>query len=121
MTILFAMALFAFSMSITPGPVNFILLSTGVNHGFKKVIPFATGVILGFMFQMNLIAMVMERLVGSYDIYLQIISYVGAVFIVYMGDRIATSNCDIGSQIKKQAAPGFKLGTLLSWINPKAG
>lgn len=42
MTLLLAIALYAFSMSITPGPVNMILFSTGANHGFKKAIPFAT-------------------------------------------------------------------------------
>ena len=40
MTVLFAMALFVFTMSITPGPMNIVMLSNGVNYGFKRTLPF---------------------------------------------------------------------------------
>jgi threonine/homoserine/homoserine lactone efflux protein len=48
MSVIFAMCLFSLSMSISPGPVNLITLSTGVNHGFKNAMPFVSGATLGF-------------------------------------------------------------------------
>ena len=39
---------YAFGMSITPGPTNIIMMSTGVNYGFKSTIPFATGAAFGY-------------------------------------------------------------------------
>ena len=48
MSVLIAMFIYAFSMAITPGPNNIIALSTGVNYGFRRAVPFAMGVMIGF-------------------------------------------------------------------------
>ncbi len=34
-----SMFLFSFAMSITPGPVNTVILSTSLNHGLKDRFP----------------------------------------------------------------------------------
>ena len=47
--LLYAFALFAFVSSITPGPNNTMLLASGVNFGFRRSIPHALGVSIGFM------------------------------------------------------------------------
>lgn len=39
MTLLLAMISFSLAMSITPGPVNMIILSSGINFGIKRTIP----------------------------------------------------------------------------------
>ena len=43
-----ALVLFAFSTSITPGPNNMMLLSSGVNFGMRRTIPHMVGIELGF-------------------------------------------------------------------------
>lgn len=40
---------FAFVMSISPGPSNFILLATGANFGFFRALPIVFGVSFGFL------------------------------------------------------------------------
>ncbi len=35
-----SMFLFSFAMSITPGPVNTVILSTSLNHGLKRSVPY---------------------------------------------------------------------------------
>ena len=56
------MFIYSFSMGITPGPNNIIALSTGVNYGFKKALPFAFGVIVGFNLLIAALELVMEEL-----------------------------------------------------------
>ena len=48
MTLIFAMCSFALSMSISPGPVNLVTLSSGINHGFLRTLPFVAGASIGF-------------------------------------------------------------------------
>jgi threonine/homoserine/homoserine lactone efflux protein len=45
---LFALCLFAFVSSITPGPNNMMLFASGVNFGFRKTIPHMLGIGFGF-------------------------------------------------------------------------
>lgn len=120
MTILFAMALYAFSMSITPGPTNFILLSTGANHGFLKAVPFATGASIGFTVLNILVGMGLGKIISEDSLFLALISYLGAAFIVYMGYKIATSSPEVKLSEQKGGAPGFVMGVLTSLVNPKS-
>ncbi|EXV31205.1 putative membrane protein [Acinetobacter baumannii 24975_5] len=43
-----SMFLFSFAMSITPGPVNTVILSTSLNHGLKRSLPYISGATIGF-------------------------------------------------------------------------
>ncbi len=40
---------FAFVMSISPGPGNFLLLASGANFGFMKSLPLILGISIGFL------------------------------------------------------------------------
>ncbi|WP_220359319.1 hypothetical protein [Alkalilimnicola ehrlichii] len=40
---------YAFVTSVTPGPNNFMLLSSGVNFGFLRSIPHMLGISVGFL------------------------------------------------------------------------
>jgi threonine/homoserine/homoserine lactone efflux protein len=33
---MFAMLMFSLTMSISPGPVNMVIISSGTSHGFRK-------------------------------------------------------------------------------------
>jgi len=48
-SLLSAFVLFAFVSSITPGPNNTMLLASGVNFGFRRSMPHALGISIGFM------------------------------------------------------------------------
>ncbi|MBL4601614.1 MAG: LysE family translocator [Emcibacteraceae bacterium] len=120
MTILLAMALYAFSMSITPGPTNIVLLSTGANHGFLKAVPFATGSAIGFTVLNIIVGLGIGTLISKNGIFMTVVSYFGAAFIIYMGVKVATSSSEIKVADKNSKAPGFLLGFVGSWLNPKA-
>ena len=55
--ILTALALFALVSSITPGPNNLMLMSSGANFGFKRTTPHLLGVTLGFMLMLVLVGL----------------------------------------------------------------
>ncbi len=118
MSLYIAMTIFSLAMSISPGPVNFITLSTGMNHGFKAAMPFVSGATIGFTLLLGVIGLGLEQLVEEVPVAVTLIGYVGALFICYMGFRLATASLtpsenDIGTTT-------FLNGALLQWLNPKA-
>lgn len=117
MSLTIAMCLFALSMSISPGPVNLICLSTGVNHGFRRALPFVSGATTGFCLLLSLVGLGIGVLV-QYQLLLSLLGIAGAGFIGYIGVRIAASNPNIVTIDRDR--PGFGQGFLLQWLNPKA-
>ena len=118
MSVIFAMCLFSLSMSISPGPVNFITLSTGVNHGFRNAMPFVSGATIGFTLLLLMVGLGLGRLVSQNKIFLDLLGYGGTAFICYLGYKIVVSKPEI--QFQSEASPVFYQGFLLQWLNPKA-
>lgn len=118
MTALVAMFIYAFSMAITPGPNNIIALSTGVNYGFKRAIPFGLGVMVGFNILLSVIGFGIGAVIAGNAIFMDILGYGGIAFMSYMAYKIATAPTTINTDNDKEA--GFVHGVLFQWINPKA-
>lgn len=109
---------YAFSMSITPGPTNIIMMTTGVNYGFKSTLPFATGATFGFVSLVTIVALGFgEAMIENTEL-MQTLSNIGAILIAYMAYQIAFP----GSKIEKAeyTRPGFLQGAILQWMNPKS-
>ena len=117
MSLVLAMCLFALSMSISPGPVNLICLSTGVNHGPRRALPFVSGATIGFSLLLALIGLGIGAL-AEHQRLLDLLGLAGAGFIGYIGIRIATADPRLETVSARR--PGFGEGFLLQWLNPKA-
>lgn len=118
MSLIFAMISFSLAMSISPGPVNMIILSSGVNNGVKKTIPYVSGATIGFTLLLLFIGLVLEQFISAYPFFLAYLAIGGALFIMYMGYKIASSKPEI--EVKEINIPKFYEGFLLQWLNPKA-
>jgi len=95
LTTLLAMFSLSLAMSITPGPVNMMTISSGVNHGFKKTVPFISGATIGFTLLLILIGFGLINILNHYPYLLSFMEILGALFIIYIGYKIATSRADI--------------------------
>ncbi len=118
MTLLFAMLLFSLAMSISPGPVNMIILSSGVNYGVKRTIPYISRATVGFTLLLFFVGFGFFHFIKTYPFFLTYLVVGGSLFIIYMGYKIASSKPNI--EEKKKDIPTFYEGFLLQWINPKA-
>lgn len=113
-----AMSLFALSMSISPGPVNLITLTTGTNLGIKKTMPFVSGATVGFTLLLYLLGLSYVQLAGEYNQIINVLSLLGNGYVFYMGYKLLTSKGKVG--ITPSTQPSFIHGFLLQWLNPKA-
>jgi len=120
LTTLLAMFSLSLAMSITPGPVNMMIISSGVNHGFKKTVPFISGATIGFTLLLILIGFGLMNILNHYPSLLSIMEILGASFIIYMGYKISTSSADITVKNQDKKVLKFYEGFLLQWLNPKA-
>ncbi len=118
MTFLIAMFIYAFSMAITPGPNNLIALSTGVNYGFKRAMPFTFGVVIGFNMLLATVGFGIGTVAAESKTFLEMLGYAGITFMCYMAYKIATAPTKIDTVSSKEA--GFIHGVMFQWINPKA-
>ncbi|TAL61082.1 MAG: LysE family translocator [Legionella sp.] len=118
MILLLAMLSFSLAMSITPGPVNMIILSSGINYGVKKTIPYVSGATVGFILLLLFIGFGFSQFIKAYPFFLTYLAIAGSVYIVYLGYKIASDKPEL--KISKNDAPKFYEGFLLQWINPKA-
>ncbi|MBN9228256.1 MULTISPECIES: LysE family translocator [Legionella] len=118
MTLLLAMFSFSLVMSITPGPVNMIILSSGINYGVKRTIPYVSGATIGFTFLLIFIGFGFAQFINAYPFFLTYLAIAGSSYIIYMGYKIAFSKPEL--EVTKKDTPKFYEGFLLQWINPKA-
>jgi len=118
MSLLLAMFSFSLVMSISPGPVNMVILSSGASYGVRKTFSFVSGASIGFTLLLLFIGLGFHKIIALYPDFLKYLSIAGSMLIIYMGYLIASSSSELN--IEKQNLPTFTQGFLLQWLNPKA-
>lgn len=91
MSLILAMFMFALTMSISPGPVNMVIISSGANHGFRKTLPFISGATTGFTLLLILVGFGFYAVIDKYPLFFNYLNIAGSAFIIYVGYKIAAS------------------------------
>lgn len=117
---LLAMVSFSLVMSISPGPVNMIIISSGINNGFRKTFSFISGATIGFTLLLGFIGLGFYKTIELFPSFLTTLSFFGSSFIIYMGYKIMNSQSSLDIDESKKRIPKFHEGFLLQWLNPKA-
>ncbi|TFH90954.1 LysE family translocator [Vibrio ouci] len=119
MEYLLAVVLFAVSSSVTPGPNNIMVMTSGVNFGIKKSLPLLTGICVGFTIMLLMVGLGFSELFELFPSLHFIIKCVGVVYLLYLAYLIAGSSTSVES--KHQTQPfTFMKGALFQWVNAKA-
>ncbi|RYY98927.1 MAG: LysE family translocator [Alphaproteobacteria bacterium] len=120
--LLTALIAFAFVSSITPGPNNLMLMTSGTNFGFVRTIPHMLGVSVGFTVMIVLVGAGLAKIFELYPIAHLILKYASCAYLVWLAWKIATSPPPgAKSGAEAQAKPmTFIQAALFQWVNPKA-
>jgi threonine/homoserine/homoserine lactone efflux protein len=118
MSLIIAMSLFALSMSVSPGPVNLVTFSSGLNYGFRPSLPFVAGAALGFTLLLVVVGLGLGQLIALSPLLMQVLTYAGTAFISYMGYKIATAHPEMPWAPERQ--PHFLHGAAHQLLNPKS-
>lgn len=114
-----SIALFAISSSVTPGPNNILVMTSGLNFGVRKSVPLLTGICIGFTVMLLVVGLGFGRLFTLYPQLSLTIKIIGTLYLFYLAWLIAkNSSVDNGDQ---QVRPlGFLKGVVFQWVNAKA-
>lgn len=119
MDYLYAVVLFAISSSVTPGPNNLMVMSSGVNFGVRRSLPLLAGICVGFTLMLLLVGLGFGQLFTLFPSLHLVIKCVGTLYLLYLAWLIARSADELAG--KGQARPlGFLKGALFQWVNAKA-
>ena len=119
LSLLGPLALFALVSSITPGPNNVMLASSGLNFGFRRSVPHLLGVNLGFTLMIFLVGVGLGSVFQQTPALYTILKYAGAAYLLYLAWKIATSGpLDEGEARGKPFT--FLQAAAFQWVNPKA-
>lgn len=111
--------LFAFVTSITPGPNNLMLLTSGVNFGFRRSIPHMFGIGSGFFTLLIGVGCGLGALIETMPVLYTVLKFVGGAYLLYLAYKIAMSRSI--SNVDSRARPmTFVEAAAFQWINPKA-
>jgi threonine/homoserine/homoserine lactone efflux protein len=117
--VLYALILFCFVTGVTPGPNNMMLMSSGVNFGFRRTLPHLLGVVLGFSLMVVLIGSGLDAIVTRFPRLLPTMRWGGAVYMLWLAWRIANSGPVQQGEVQGRPL-GFFGAAAFQWINPKA-
>ncbi len=117
--LLIALSLFALVSSVTPGPNNIMLMSSGATFGFIKTLPHLLGVSIGFSIMVVLVGTGIITLFDLVPVSYLILKWGSAKYLLYLAYRIATSS-KIESGITQAKPFTFLQAALFQWVNPKA-
>ena len=116
----FLVPLFTFTISstVTPGPNNIMIMTSGLNHGVKKTIPHLMGICFGFPAMVAAVGLGLSAVFIKYPQIHWIIKVLGILYLLYLSWKIATTSTEEKSQ--KGNPLSFFQAALFQWINPKA-
>ncbi|WP_372625182.1 LysE family translocator [Arsukibacterium sp.] len=119
MELFLAVLFFAFSTTITPGPNNVMIMSSGVNYGIKQSVPHWLGICFGFPLMVLLVGLGFGVIFDRYPHLHQLIKIAGTLYLIWLAWRIASARPE--TIATGQSKPfTFLQAALFQWVNGKA-
>ena len=110
-----------FALAISPGPDNIYLTTLTLMSGKIAGFSFLLGLITGCLIHTIFLAFGLNELLIRYDIFLEIIKYIGVFYLLYLSYETYKSeitNFYLEAN-KDEIQNNFKKGVLMNLLNPK--
>lgn len=120
LTMIISISSFALASTMTPGPNNIMLLSSGLTFGYKRTIPHALGVNFGFPIMVLCVGLGVGKLFEIFPFIYIILKVAGISYLLWMAWHIANTKGANNTENKNDKPFTFLQAALFQWINPKA-
>ncbi|GLP95109.1 LysE family translocator [Paraferrimonas sedimenticola] len=110
---------FAFTSTVTPGPNNVMIMTSGLNHGVERSLPHLCGICLGFPLMVLLVGLGFGAVFERFEFLHWLIKIVGVLYLLYLAWQIANS---APTSLNGESKPPFSFlqAAAFQWVNPKA-
>lgn len=113
-----SVAVFSFVTSVSPGPNNTFLLSSGANFGLRKSVPYLNGIMAGLTGMMIALGAGLGVIFTALPAVYQVLKWVGFAYIVWLAFLIVKSTTK--TETAEAQYIGFFKATTFQFVNPKA-
>jgi threonine/homoserine/homoserine lactone efflux protein len=111
-------ATYTFVMSITPGPNNVMLTTSGAHFGFRRTLPHILGIGCGFVVQLLGVCAGLAALFMRWPQLQNALAWLGAAYLLYLGARMLGREQTRASHEPRPMS--FAQAALFQFLNPKA-
>lgn len=111
--------IFAVSATVTPGPNNIMIMTSGLNYGVKNSIPHLLGICFGFPVMVIIVGSGFSVIFEKYPLINEVIKVFGVLYLLYLAWLIASSS-PVSLEGGNAKPLGFTQAALFQWVNPKA-
>ena len=105
-------------MSITPGPNNLLLATSGVNFGLRRTLPMIAGVLLGCLLQTALAVLALEWLLSWMSAVRVPLTLAGCAYLLWLSWKLWRA----GAPARREKAQPMSIAAAVGFqaVNPKA-
>lgn len=120
-SLLSAMALFAFVGAVSPGPVNVMATYAGAQFGWRKASIHVLGASVAYVLVVFICGVALGEMSQGIPLLVPVMRWVGSLYLLYLAVRILLAK-DLGLNSNPQMAMKalFVQGSLIQLLNPKA-
>jgi threonine/homoserine/homoserine lactone efflux protein len=117
--IFFGLLAFAFVTSVTPGPNNMMLMTSGANFGFARTIPHMLGISLGHALMVLLVGLGLAQVFALFPVLDIVLKVVSVAYMLWLAWKFAHAAAP-GEGAAKARPMNFLEAAAFQWVNPKA-
>ena len=115
--VLAAMIAFCFVSGVTPGPNNLMLMTSGVNFGFRRTLPHLMGVVVGYAIMVALVGFGLDAIFSRFPALLPTMRWLGTAYMLWLAWKIANAGPVDGGHAERRSASSARRRS--SGSNPK--
>ena len=119
MELLLSALLFALVSTVTPGPNNIMVMTSGLNYGVLRTLPHFFGICLGFPTMVVAVGVGLGAVFEELPFLHNVIKVVGIGYLLYLAYKIATTRSG-PAEVEHSHPLTFIQAALFQWVNPKA-
>ncbi|MEM9285244.1 MAG: LysE family translocator [Pseudomonadota bacterium] len=120
LTDLFAAAAFVFVSTVTPGPNNFLVMTSGTQWGVKPTVQLVAGILSGFMLMILAVGLGLMRLFEAVPSLIVVIKVASTAYLIRLTWKIVTAKAHVDGDEARARPMTFVEGALFQLVNPKA-
>lgn len=119
MSLWLSLVMFAMVSTITPGPNNIMIMSSGLNYGIRRSLPHWFGIFLGFPIMTLAVGLGLGQAFVQWPWLHSVIKVLGISYLLFLAYKIAMTKTQ-SHQSKNSQPLTFMQAALFQWVNPKA-
>lgn len=121
LSMILSIGTFTFTACITPGPTNLILLSSVLNFGYKKSLPFMAAHIISYPLMMLLTGLGVGLFLTQHPSLMSFLKIIGILYLCWMALKIARDRSTYEQTSPAKSHPfTFWQAMVYPLLNPKA-